>query len=95
MPEERKPLAVLEIGFRKVGEERVLLRAPVVKNGRIRRVRAPRKADVIRIGVLYDGENFREIYLPAKIAAKFQAASDKQAKADRLLGPVGKLGNFV
>ena len=85
VPEERKPLAVLEIGFRKVGEEKVLLKALSIENGRIRRVRVPREADVIRIGVLYDGKSFREIYLPAKIVAKFMVASDKQSKADRLL----------
>jgi len=80
VPENRKPLAVLELGFRKVAEEDVFLRMPTEKG----KVKVPIKADVIRVGVLYDGKSFQDIYLPGKFVAKIIAASMKQSKADRL-----------
>jgi len=59
----RKPVAVFEVGFRKVGEAGASLKMPVLENGRWKKVRVLRKADVLRVGVIYDGEKIREVCL--------------------------------
>jgi len=84
-PANRKPLAVFEVGFRKVGETEVPLKMPVLRDGKWRKVKVSRKADILRVGVIYNGERIREVCLPAKITAKLAAAEDKQSKADRIL----------
>ncbi len=81
-PEGRKPLAVMEIGFRKMGEGETELKMPV-DGGRKARVKVP--TEYIRVGILYDGEKTEEIYLPEKVVAKVLASRKKQAAADRLL----------
>jgi len=83
---ERKPIIILEPGFRKVDEVEVKLKMPVfdTESGRWRSIKVVRKADVIRVATLYDGENLREVCLPPKITAKIEAANDKQSKADRI-----------
>lgn len=81
VPAERKPLAVLEVGFRKLDETKTMLVMPT-ERGKVK-VECP--AEIIRVGVLYDGEKFEEICLPEKVTAKVLAALDKQAKADRIL----------
>ena len=84
--EPKKSFAILEIGFRKVGEGKIEVKMPVeCEDGRIRKIRVERPTEYIRVGVLYDGENLEEIHLPEKVVAKWLLSIEKQARADRIL----------
>ncbi len=87
VPENRKKLVVLESGFRKVGEDKVEVRALYYdeEEKKLKRIQVVKTVDRIRVGVLYDGKVVREICLPPNLVAKFEVAREKKAEADRIL----------